>query len=90
MRTVLTFSGDAPAELAAALERAAAASGGTRDVDLADLRHKTRLRVIVTDPRGPRSFADAVSYALGEVRAGIGEAGGSVSDGTHVELQWLR
>ncbi|MBI5595597.1 MAG: hypothetical protein HY928_05845 [Elusimicrobia bacterium] len=86
---VLTFSGDGPAELAAALERAAAASGGARDADLSEPRHKTRLRVIVTGARTPAAFADGVSYAAGEVRAGIAAAGGHVGGGTHVEIQWL-
>lgn len=90
MRVVLTFSGDGPAELAAALGRAAAASGGARDADVSEPGQRTRLRVVVTDAKGPKGFADAVSYAAGEVKDGVATAGGHVGDGTHVEIQWLR
>lgn len=85
----LTFSGDSPAELAGALARAAELSRGESDADVSEPRHRRRLRVIVSEPRGPRSFADAVAYARGEVGEGIALAGGAIHDGTHVEIQWL-
>jgi len=86
----LTVSGDDPAARADALSRAAAASNGSVNTDLSDPRHKIRLRVIITGAAAPESFRNAVAYALEEIKAGIGDAGGSLSDGTHVEIRWLR
>lgn len=87
---VLTFSGDTPQARAAALRRAADLSGGAQDVDVSEGGHTVRLRLIVTGAASLQSFESAVGYALGEVRDGIGEAGGSLSDGAHAQLQWLR
>ncbi|MBI3299721.1 MAG: hypothetical protein HYZ75_16265 [Elusimicrobia bacterium] len=89
-QVVLTFSGDTPEARAAALRRAADLSGGSQDVDVAEAGHKVRLRLIVTGAASPQSFESAVRYAVGEVRDGIGEAGGSLGDGVHAQLQWLR
>lgn len=87
---MLTFSGDTPETRAEALRRAADLSGGVKDVDVAEPGHKVRLRLIVTGAASLESFEAAVRYAWGEVRDGIGEAGGSLSDGAHAELRWLR
>jgi hypothetical protein len=44
------------------------------------------LYVIVTEPRRSTSVDHALSYARGEIRDGIGEAGGSIWDRTHVQI----
>jgi len=71
--------------------------GFPRDIDMAD---PLELTVSGDDPAAradaltraaaPESFRNAVAYALEEIKAGIGDAGGSLSDGTHVEIRWLR
>ena len=68
-----------------------------RDIDMAN---PLELTVSGDDPAAradalgraaaPESFRNAVAYALEEIKAGIGDAGGSLSDGTHVEIRWLR
>lgn len=49
-----------------------------------------RLYVIVTDPTRPTSVDSALRYARTEIRDGIGEAGGSISDRTHVQITMSR
>ncbi|MCU0845782.1 MAG: hypothetical protein MUC76_12750 [Spirochaetes bacterium] len=47
---------------------------------------KPRIRVIITGPRRESSIEHAVRYALRELEDGIGEAGGTIWDGTHVQI----
>jgi len=44
------------------------------------------MQVRVTGPTHDTSVEHAVSYAVSELKDGIGEAGGSIWDGTHVQL----
>lgn len=45
-----------------------------------------RVRVIITGPRRPTSVDRSVSYACGELKDGIIRAGGTIWDGTHVQI----
>ncbi len=44
------------------------------------------IRVIITEPARETSVAHCISYACGELEEGIVEAGGSIWDGTHVQI----
>ncbi len=44
------------------------------------------LRVIITDPVSDRSVEHCVSYAKGELADDIVSAGGTIWDGTHVQI----
>jgi hypothetical protein len=44
------------------------------------------LRVIITDPVSDRSVEQCVSYAKGELADDIVSAGGTIWDGTHVQI----
>jgi len=44
------------------------------------------LRIIITDPVSDRSVEQCISYAKGELADNIVSAGGTIWDGTHVQI----
>jgi hypothetical protein len=48
------------------------------------------LYVLVSRPRGESGVRLALAYARDEIEAGIGEAGGTLSDGTAVQISAMR
>ncbi len=47
---------------------------------------RMRVRVIITGPGRPTSVDHSVRYACGELKDGIIRAGGTIWDGTHVQI----
>lgn len=47
---------------------------------------RMRVRVIITGPTRPTSVDHSVRYACGELKDGIIGAGGTIWDGTHVQI----
>lgn len=47
---------------------------------------RMRVRVIITGPSRPTSVDHSVRYACGELKDGIIRAGGTIWDGTHVQI----
>ena len=45
-----------------------------------------RIRITITDPKRETSVEHAVMYARNELKDRIGEAGGFIWDGTHVQI----
>jgi hypothetical protein len=86
----ITISGDDPKTRAEALRSLAPELLADTDrIDLSKSGHRVRLRVIITDPQRETSVRHALDYAASEVRDGIGEAGGTLWDGTHVQICML-
>lgn len=91
-RFVIVLSGDTASARAAALDHAARRmkAEGLRALDVSETSDKVKLRVTISSPASETSFDHGVAYARGEIADGIGEAGGSIWDRTHVQIQIVR
>lgn len=90
-RTQITFvvQGDDGPDLADSLDRAHEAWRREHASRVEDPKcaGKFVLHVIVTDPTRETSVDHALSYARSEIKDSIGAAGGSIWDGTHVQIR---
>ena len=90
-RVTITFvvQGDDGPKLAASLDRALEVWRVAPALRVEDPTPTGRfvLHVVITDPQRETSVEHGVSYARSEIEAGIGAAGGSIWDGTHVQIK---